>query len=110
MLVADFNILLTLFAFGKRVKCDENDDEIYQLLAEGIVISRVTNEVYMELECSSPILRSIMLSMVCGPEFDITNPPQMKDEIDVRWLLENTIEVGIHISCLYRIVKILTAK
>ncbi|CAI2189037.1 12057_t:CDS:2, partial [Funneliformis geosporum] len=73
-------------------KCDYDDNELYQLFAEGIVISRTTNEIYIELECSSPILRSIMLSMIYGPEFDITSPPQAKDEIDVRWLLENTIE------------------
>ncbi|CAG8647734.1 8242_t:CDS:2, partial [Gigaspora rosea] len=44
------------------------------------------------MEFSSLILQSIKLSMICGPDIDITNPPQTINKIDINWLLENTIE------------------
>ncbi|CAG8722197.1 40746_t:CDS:2, partial [Gigaspora margarita] len=72
--------------------CNNEDGEIYRLLAEGIVVSKSVNEDYIEMEFSSPILRSIILSMICGPDIDITNPPQTINKIDINWLLENTIE------------------
>ncbi|CAG8587812.1 18837_t:CDS:2, partial [Racocetra persica] len=53
------------------VKCND-DDEIYRLLAEGIVVSETIDEDYVEIKCSSPILP--------------------KSEIDIQWLLENTVE------------------
>lgn len=62
---------------------------------EGIVVSKSVNEDYIEMEFSSPILRSIILSIICGPDIDITNPLQTINKIDINWLLENTIEISI---------------
>ncbi|CAG8773780.1 4279_t:CDS:2, partial [Racocetra persica] len=72
--------------------CNNEDGEIYRLFAEGIIVSKSVNEDYIEMEFSSLILQSIILSMICGPDIDITNPPQTINKIDINWLLENTIE------------------
>ncbi|CAG8613558.1 18664_t:CDS:2, partial [Dentiscutata erythropus] len=73
--------------------CHElDDDELDFLLAEGLIRSKDVNEVHKELECSSLILRSTILSMISGPEFEAINPPLSTDEVDTQWLIENIIE------------------
>ncbi|CAG8699807.1 19584_t:CDS:2, partial [Racocetra fulgida] len=87
------DIISIVLCYGTYTyECNNEDGEIYRLLAEGIVVSKSVNEDYIEMEFSSPILRSIILSMISGPDIDITNPPQTINKIDINWLLENTIE------------------
>ncbi|KAF0383892.1 polyketide biosynthesis operon protein cyro: PROVISIONAL [Gigaspora margarita] len=76
--------------------CNNEYGKIYRLLVEGIVVSKSVNEDYIEMEFSSPILRSIILSIICGPDIDITNPLQTINKIDINWLLENTIEITLN--------------
>ncbi|CAG8735507.1 3658_t:CDS:2 [Cetraspora pellucida] len=87
------NIIGNVLRYGSYTYMhkDDQDDTLDPLLAEGLIVSTVKNEV-LELECSSPILRSAMLSMISGPEIEFISPPLCTRKVDTRWLIENVVQ------------------
>ncbi|CAG8653408.1 6024_t:CDS:2, partial [Paraglomus occultum] len=72
-------------------------DELKFLLAEGIVRVQENQEVsqiapvHMIIECAAPLLRSIMISQLCGPEIEIGLAPD-PHKVCPQWLIARTIE------------------
>ena len=74
------------------MKCDE----LSFLLAEGIIKVYETAAILApeenQVECAAPLLRSIMISQLTGPDINIDgvvpNPP-----VSARWLISGTIKV-----------------
>ena len=69
------------------------------LLAEGIIIRVQENQEellaspqHMMIECAAPLLHSIMISQLCGPEIEIGLAPN-PHKVCPRWLIACTIEV-----------------
>ena len=88
----------SLFFFDK---CDE----LKFLLAEGIVRVQESKEELLVspqhtiIECAAPLLRSIMISELSGPEIEIGVAPD-PHKVCPRRLIARTIEVCIEMSSL----------
>jgi hypothetical protein len=74
------------------------------LLAEGLVYAgskgpqeERTNTLLLNVVCAAPILRSIMLSHIQSPPItiNIADVPDVNN-LDPKWLLARTIEVGLN--------------
>ncbi|KAF9940711.1 hypothetical protein BGZ65_006350 [Modicella reniformis] len=68
------------------------NNDLNELLAEGILIARPTSAMEMDVKCAAPILRNLMIYHVSGPIPKISAPPLTRDELDVEWLLAQTVE------------------
>ncbi|CAB4401483.1 unnamed protein product [Rhizophagus irregularis] len=81
---------------NKKVSMDE--DDVKFLLAEGmvVVISNYGDGTGL-IGCAAPILRTIMLSSIRGPNIVPSSLPTNADHIDPKWLLARTIKnLSIH--------------
>ncbi|GBB94084.1 hypothetical protein RclHR1_02290010 [Rhizophagus clarus] len=84
-----FNMVLR---YGnKQVLMNEHDVKF--LLAEGMVVEILHNEDGTSLiGCAAPILHTIMLSNIRGPDLTLSSLPTTVDRIDPKWLLARTVE------------------
>ncbi|CAG8635326.1 8917_t:CDS:2, partial [Paraglomus occultum] len=70
-----------------------DDNDVKFLLAEGmVVIQKQLNIREVIIQCSAPLLRSMMLSHISGPRVDLAENVPDVNVLDAQWLLERTIE------------------
>ncbi|KAF9356720.1 hypothetical protein BGX34_009785 [Mortierella sp. NVP85] len=70
------------------------NNDLNELLAEGILIGRSKSAIEMHVECAAPILRNLMIYHVSGPtpKISASAPPLTRNELDAEWLLARTVE------------------
>ena len=90
--ISGFIFINTPFSFYALMK----DNDIKFLLAEGLVVieDRLATINEVRIECSAPIIRSIMLGMIQAPEVNLSVPVPDRNHLDPQWLLERTVEVS----------------
>ena len=70
-------------------------DATKYLLAEGMVsIKEKKEDMNAIIECSAPILRSLMLTSITLPKFRLSRSAPDEKKLDPQWLLARTVEVG----------------
>ncbi|RUS15640.1 hypothetical protein BC937DRAFT_92194, partial [Endogone sp. FLAS-F59071] len=89
------SILIGVLRYGTReVKLTQ--DATKYLLAEGMVSVKERKEDQSAIvECSAPILRSLMLTSITRPGIRLSRNAPDEKKVDPQWLLERTIEVDI---------------
>ncbi|CAG8596532.1 6452_t:CDS:2 [Paraglomus brasilianum] len=82
------NMLVLVLRYGSTIV--PWGDALSELLSEGMVrVVRNFSLQSVEIECTAPILRTIMLYNACGTKIQGVQPPQLNC-INPRWLLART--------------------